>query len=136
MRTQHPLFVAAAVGLGGAAGALFRYVIMESSGNGLGAAATGLLIINVLGSALLAVVLVIGERRIQGHRFHHLWRPVLATGVLGGFTSTSAFAVISLELGGMHGVLYAVTSVGLALGAFSAMQQLTQALVSNSRGQR
>ncbi len=136
MRPQHPLFVTAAVGLGGAAGALIRYVIMEASGDGLGAAATGLLIINVLGSAVLAVVLVMGERRFQGHRLHHLWRPVMATGVLGGFTSTSAFAVISLQLGGVHGVLYAVTSVALSLGAFSAMQQLTQSLVSDSRGQR
>lgn len=134
MNLHHPLFITGSVGLGGAVGALFRYIIMESSGDGLGAAATGLLLINVAGCALLAAVLVVGERRFHRHRLRHLWRPVMATGVLGGFTSTSAFAVISLELGGAHGLLYAATSVLLGIGAFAGVQNFAYAVWSTRDG--
>ena len=118
---QSSLVVYVVVGIGGAFGALARYVIMELSGNTLGETATGLLLVNVSGCALLAVVLVIGEHRIAPeHHLHHLWRPAMATGVLGGFTSTSSFAVLSYELGGAHGVMYAVFSVAAGLAAFAA----------------
>ena len=121
---QSGLVVYAVVGIGGSIGALARYVIMELSGNTLGATATGLLLVNISGCALLAVVLVLGEHRIAPeHHLHHLWRPAMATGVLGGFTSTSSFAVLSYELGGAHGVMYAVFSVAAGLAAFAGAQQ-------------
>lgn len=122
---QNGLVVYAVVGIGGAVGALARYVVMELSGNTLGATATGLLFVNVSGCALLAVVLVIGEHRIAPeHHLHHLWRPAMATGVLGGFTSTSSFAIVSYELGGAHGLTYAVFSVLAGLVAFGGVQHL------------
>lgn len=134
MNIHHPLLVTAAVGLGGALGGLGRYLILEASGSELGPAASGLLLINVTGCALLAAVLVVGERRFHRHRLRHLWRPVMATGVLGGFTSTSAFAVISLELGGAHGLLYAATSVLLGIGAFAGVQNFAYAVWSTRDG--
>lgn len=123
VRWQSKATLYAVVGIGGALGALCRYLIMEISGAGLGSSATGLLIVNVVGCALLAVVLVIGERSFSPqHRLHHLWRPAMATGVLGGFTSTSSFAVLSNQLGGAHGLMYAAFSVVAGLLAFAGTQ--------------
>lgn len=122
---QSPTVIYAVVGIGGAIGALARYALMELSGSGLGASATGLLFINTSGSALLAVVLVIGEHGISpSHHLHHLWRPAMATGVLGGFTSTSSFALLSYELGGLHGAIYALFSVAAGLLAFAGTQRM------------
>ena len=113
----------ATVGVGGVAGALIRYVIMEMSGSEVPSSATGLRVVNFVGCALLAVVLVMGERHFSPtHHLHHLWRPAMATGVLGGFTSTSSFAVLSNQLGGTHGLLYAAFSVAAGLLAFSVTQ--------------
>lgn len=57
------------------------------------------LVVNLSGCFLLGIVLVHGERflgfipSLQKH-----WRPFLATGFLGGFTTTSAFSVQSVSL--------------------------------------
>ena len=124
MRWQHPLVAAAAVGIGGAVGAVARWGLMLGGADHLGKSASLLLVVNGTGCALLAIVLVLGEHRLGSLSLRHVWRPLMATGVLGGFTSTSAFAGISLALGGLHGFVYAATSVAMGLGAFAACQQL------------
>ncbi len=109
-----------AVAVGGAVGGLGRLMFMESGGDSLGASATSLLIVNVLGCALLGAVASLGERGfVASHQYGFLWRPALATGVLGGFTSTSSLAVISEQLGGNHGALYAVFSAAAGLVVYS-----------------
>lgn len=88
-----------AVALGGALGAAARAAAVELWPQRPGLFPWSIFAVNTLGSAVLALVLVWGERSLAGHpRWHHLWRPFMATGVLGGFTTTSAFAVLSVEL--------------------------------------
>lgn len=57
------------------------------------------LAVNLLGCFALGLVLVHGERYLKAlPKLQNVWRPFLATGLLGGFTTTSAFAVQSIEL--------------------------------------
>lgn len=111
-------------GLGGALGSILR-------------AALGLalpfpvatLAVNVLGSfaiGLLAVPLLLAGNR------PHPSAPFLVTGVLGGFTTFSAFSLDTLRLieGGRAGaaLLYVAGSVGLSLGAGAAGLALARGL--------
>tara|TARA_B100000378_G_scaffold257612_1_gene236162 strand:- start:1621 stop:2004 length:384 start_codon:yes stop_codon:yes gene_type:complete len=72
------------------------------------------LVVNVVGSFLLGIVVVaLGDR-------HPLWRAFAGTGMLGGFTTYSAFAVQSAEISASApawGVLLAVGAVCLGLAA-------------------
>lgn len=104
------------VAMGGAVGATARYALSRGIGwHGPGfPVATG--IANVTGSfcmGLLAAIFAL--------RGGHPWAPLLLTGVLGGFTTFSAFSLDTLTLveRGQAGaaVLYVVLSVGLSLAA-------------------
>ena len=93
------------VAAGGVLGSLARY--------GLTVAHPGLLttmLINVTGSFLLGLLV--------GLRPHGRWsRPFLGTGVLGGFTTMSAFAVQVVEAPVGTAFGYAAGTVLLGLGA-------------------
>jgi len=93
------------VAVGGMLGSVARY--------GLVAAFPDLLttlIINVVGSFLLGVLVA---RRPDGG-----WaRPFLGTGVLGGFTTFSAFAVQTLEVGWPIAIAYVAATLALGVGA-------------------
>lgn len=80
------LFAAAA---GGALGAIARYAI-DLTADRLGVALPwATLTINVVGCALMGVLVSF----VLAHPSRHvLWRPFLAVGVLGGFTTFSALA--------------------------------------------
>ena len=105
------------VALGGALGASARYLTsvaaMRLVGPGFPWAT---LAVNVLGSFLMGV-LVVALAREGGTRA----APFLMTGVLGGFTTFSAFsleAVTLWERGAMgEAALYVGLSVGLSIGA-------------------
>ncbi|KAA6214055.1 fluoride efflux transporter CrcB [Streptomyces albofaciens JCM 4342] len=87
-RGQWP--VIGAVALGGGTGAAARYGagLLWPTAPGTFPAAT--LLINIVGCALMGVLMaVITERGTP----HHLLRPFLGTGVLGGFTTFSTYAV-------------------------------------------
>jgi CrcB protein len=71
------------------------------------------------------VVLVVGEfiGRPQ-HRAHRtnwvrLWRPFMATGVLGGFTTFSTFVLELNRIDAALALIYLITSVALGLSAFA-----------------
>ena len=88
------------VALGGAIGASGRYLTgmaaLRLAGPGF---PWGTLIVNVLGSFAMGV-LVVALAHYHAHRF----APLLMTGVLGGFTTFSAFSldtVSLLEVGGL-----------------------------------
>ncbi|MDO5605297.1 MAG: CrcB family protein [Paracoccus sp. (in: a-proteobacteria)] len=102
------------VAFGGALGAVARY--------GLGrlvAAPAGTLIVNVLGCFAMGLLAAGFAHRWDGHL-----APLLLTGVLGGFTTFSAFSLDALTLfeRGQHGMAagYVAASVALSLGAVFA----------------
>lgn len=85
-----------AVSVGGAVGSLLRWLVDVLLPGAPGTVPWGTLLVNVLGSAVLAVVVVALERG-TGSDVHGAF---LATGVLGGFTTFSTFAMQVALLGG------------------------------------
>ncbi|PRZ45162.1 fluoride efflux transporter CrcB [Tritonibacter scottomollicae] len=108
------------VALGGAIGATCRYLA------GLGVMRLmgptpfplGVLGVNILGSGLMGVFVV-----LAAHKGLTPMAPFVMTGVLGGFTTFSAFsleAVTLIERGAIgHAALYIGLSVGLSIAALA-----------------
>ena len=112
------------VAMGGALGATARYAVYRAvpwHGPGFPVATAVVNMVGCFAMGLLAVLLA--------QRLGHGWAPLLLTGVLGGFTTFSAFSLDALTLwergqtGGM--MIYVLASVigslaavvaGLALG--------------------
>ncbi|MGH1368081.1 MAG: fluoride efflux transporter CrcB [Maritimibacter sp.] len=105
------------VGLGGALGACSRYLVnvftMRAFGPGF---PMGTLMVNVFGSFLMGVLVVVLAKKGGTQA-----APFLMTGLLGGFTTFSAFSLDTLTLferGQISSAaLYVALSVGLSLGA-------------------
>lgn len=97
------------VALGGALGAALRYGAVT-----LWPAPWGVMAVNVLGSLLMGALFVLLEGRA-------VWIYFLMTGVLGGFTTFSAYALDTMKLwqAGQFGpaLAYAGGTVILSLGA-------------------
>lgn len=74
------------VALGGALGASLRYLSVTAIG-----APIGTLVVNVLGSFVMGVLFIALANRTQT-------MPFLMTGILGGFTTFSAFSLDALKL--------------------------------------
>ncbi|WP_415184161.1 fluoride efflux transporter CrcB [Phaeovulum sp.] len=114
------------VALGGASGASARYLVNVTAtrmmGHGFPYAT---LFVNVLGSLLMGVlVIVLAEK--GGNRF----APFLMTGVLGGFTTFSAFSLDAVTLWerGQSGLAaaYVLGTVIMTLGALFAGMTLAR----------
>lgn len=123
--------VLAAIAAGGAAGAAARYLIGQKWPTPAGAFPVSTLTINVLGCALIGVLMVLITEVWNRQR---LVRPFLGTGVLGGFTTFSAYTVDFQRLvAGAHAgtaLLYlALTPIG-ALLALWATATATRRLVN------
>jgi CrcB protein len=106
------------VAAGGAIGASLRWMVVRWAGQALGPAFPyGTLIVNVAGSLAMGVVTVIMMERFSGSwgRFG----PFLMTGVLGGFTTFSAFSLDALDLiergRNLAAAAYIGGSVGLSI---------------------
>ncbi len=83
-----------AIALGGALGSLARWGLEEAvvwSGPTSGSWPWATLAVNVLGA--LAIGMLLASRVLEGRPAW--WRPMLVTGVLGGFTTFSALALES-----------------------------------------
>jgi CrcB protein len=110
------------VAIGGAVGSLGRYAVAEAMPHGRSALPFGTLLVNVIGCLLLGLLV--------GARPHAKWlRPFLGTGVLGGFTTFSAFAVETdrlLDAAPATAVLYVALSVALGLGAAAVGLRMTR----------
>jgi CrcB protein len=108
--SRHPLHVTvlAVVAGGGAIGALLRWVLESAYGAGGGSFPWTTFVINVVGSALLAML-----PAVPFVRRRPLLPPALGTGVLGGFTTMSTYSdeTRSLLAGG-HAVLAAAYCLG------------------------
>ncbi|WP_395657246.1 fluoride efflux transporter FluC [Nocardioides sp.] len=96
--------------LGAAVGAPLRYVVASSfDGRVTDRFPVGTLAVNVVGSFLLGLFSALA---LSDHA-----AALLGTGFCGGFTTYSAFAVQTHDLGPRTGAAYAVSTIVLALGA-------------------
>ncbi|GMG83851.1 fluoride efflux transporter CrcB [Paralimibaculum aggregatum] len=125
-----PPLAIAAVAAGGAIGASLRFLTVAWIGRLAPGFPWGTLAVNVLGSALMGLLAVALMERFPGS-----WgrmAPFLLTGVLGGFTTFSAFSLDALTLiergRGLAAAAYAAASVGLAVGALWAGLKLGRAI--------
>ncbi|MDQ7071738.1 MAG: fluoride efflux transporter CrcB [Rhodobacterales bacterium] len=108
------------VALGGAIGAALRYLVgigvVRAIGiGGLWGMPVGVILVNIVGSFLMGVFVVAAAQRGLTHL-----SPFVMTGVLGGFTTFSAFSLETVTLfeRGQIGTAaaYVVLSVALSLG--------------------
>jgi CrcB protein len=117
------------VALGGAIGASLRYLTnvgaMRMFGPGSPVATV---IVNVAGSFVMGVLVVVLAKRGGMHL-----APLLMTGILGGFTTFSAFSLDALTLWerGQHGLAfgYVAASVMLSLCAIAAGLYMARNLI-------
>lgn len=106
--------VVVVVAVGGAVGALGRLGLNTALPH-TGGFPLSTVLENVVGSLLLGALTVLLTELRPAHR---LVRPFLGTGVLGGFTTFSTYAVESVTRdSGFVAVVYAVATLTLALGA-------------------
>ncbi len=110
------------VALGGAMGSAARYLVVVQLSRWLGAGFPwGTLAVNVLGGLLIGVL---AEAMALKWQAAPETRAFLITGVLGGFTTFSAFSleVVALAERGTGGwaLVYVVASVALSVGAVAA----------------
>jgi CrcB protein len=111
--------VLGAIGAGGALGGLARYAISSLAPAGTTGFAWATLAINVSGSFALGVLLVVLIERFRNNRY---LRPFLGTGLLGAYTTFSAFAVEAdlLIRSGRTGTAALYAAVSLAGGLAAA----------------
>jgi CrcB protein len=111
--------VLVAVAVGGALGSAARYGITAAGSTPPGGFPWSVLLVNLTGCALIGALMRIISRRIAAHR---LVRPFLGTGVLGGFTTFSTYAVDTrLLLAAGHPGLAAGYVFGTLVGALLAV---------------
>ena len=90
-----PLLAAAVVGIGGAIGALARAGLAELWPHHPDQWPWSTLVTNATGAALLGVLLAVLVHRYPRDRFV---RPLLGTGLLGGYTTFSTLSVDAVQL--------------------------------------
>jgi fluoride exporter len=111
----------AVISLGGAVGAVARYLIGVAWPTPRGSFPWATFVINVSGCALIGVLMVLVT---DVWRRQRLLRPFLGTGVLGGYTTFSTYAVDVQQLvdagKARTGLLYLAGTLVAALAAVSA----------------
>lgn len=122
---QWDLLVAVAVG--GVLGAEARYGVGLALPHRIGEFPWSTVVINASGCFLIGVLMVVLLERIRPHR---LARPFLGTGVLGGYTTFSTFAMDAQQLVLAHrlgsAALYVVLTVVCGALAVRAATMLTR----------
>ena len=108
------------VALGGAVGAVLRYLTNVGAKQAFGPGYPyGTLIVNIVGSFLMGVLVVVLARKGGNHL-----APFLMTGVLGGFTTFSAFSLDTLTIWErgepVSAFIYVAVSVLVSLAAIVA----------------
>ena len=110
------------VALGGAIGSMLRYLTVAAVG-----APLGTLAVNVAGSFVMGVLFIALTARAG-------LSPLLMTGILGGFTTFSAFSLDALKLWQAGQVITAVAYVGasvvLSLGAVAIGAALAKGVLA------
>ena len=127
----------AAIGAGGALGAMTRYAVAQLVGAGMfgmaGPMAT--LIVNIAGSMMMGAL---AGGIAAGLMLPEAWRGFIAVGFLGALTTFSSFALDTGQLVARQGMpmaaLYVGLSVCLSLAAFFAAQAIATGLVARVSG--
>jgi CrcB protein len=124
----------ATVAAGGAIGAAARYGAGQAWPTDAGRLPVTTMVVNIVGCGLIgALMVLLGELR----RPHRLLRPLLGTGVLGGFTTFSTYAVdLQRLLAGGHAwtaMAYLVGTPVAALTAVWASARATRRLLGGRR---
>jgi fluoride exporter len=129
-RAHDPVIIGA-IAAGGAIGAAARYLVGLGCPTPSGGFPVSTLVINVVGCGLIGILMVVVTDVLTRQR---LLRPFLGTGVLGGFTTFSTYAVdIQQLVTGRHAgiaLLYLATTVLGALLAVRATVSATRALIT------
>lgn len=116
------IWILTQVAIGGALGSVLRYLTISAVG-----APMATLAINVLGSFAMGICFILLSSRTN-------LSPLIMTGVLGGFTTFSAFSLDTLKLwqSGQTGtaVSYVAASVGLSLLAVALGATITERLTA------
>ena len=114
------IFTLLQIALGGAIGSVLRFVTVTATGAPLGTA-----LVNIAGSFAMGLLFILLGTRTS-------LSPLLMTGVLGGFTTFSAFSLDALKLweGGqtVHAIAYTTGSVVLSLAAVALGAALARSL--------
>jgi CrcB protein len=127
---SHPVLVLSAISAGGVAGALARYGIALAVPHSATGFPASTLVINIVGSLLLGVLMV-----LLGHvsDAHPLVRPFFGVGILGGFTTFSTYTVDAQQLMVHHeaglAMLYLLSTLILGLAAVTAGAVLARSAV-------
>ena len=131
------LGMVAAVGAGGALGAVTRYAVAQFVGAGIFGIAGPLatLIVNIAGSMMMGAL---AGGMAAGMVLPDAWRGFVAVGFLGALTTFSSFALDTGQLAARQGMamtaLYVGLSVCLSLAAFFASQAIAAHLVARMPG--
>lgn len=120
------------VAIGGAIGAVGRHLVGTMFVRNIGSFPWHTMTVNVLGSFVMGVVAMVFIRRSDLGLQH--FAPFLMTGILGGFTTFSAFSLETYEMieRGRVGtaVVYAGGSVLLGVAAFASAIHLLRGWVA------
>ncbi len=117
------------IGAGSFAGGILRYLLSQAvQAKTITTFPYGTLAVNILGCLLIGAVFALSERG----NVNQEWRLFLATGLLGGFTTFSAFSneTVGMIRDGQWGyaVIYVTVSVLLGLAATFTGFSLTKML--------
>jgi CrcB protein len=133
MRAQ--LQVVGVIALGGVLGAEARYAVDRLAAGDPGDIPWATLAVNVAGCLLIGVLMVVLLELTAPHR---LFRPFLGIGVLGGFTTFSAYAVevqLLLDDGrALVALAYLGATPALAVASCWAGAALARTVVNHRRG--
>ncbi|MEV6642195.1 fluoride efflux transporter CrcB [Amycolatopsis sp. NPDC051371] len=118
-----------AIGAGGALGSLARYGLSVAIPHARGEFAVATLLTNVSGCLLIGILMAFLTTTA---RPHHLLRPFLGVGILGGFTTFSTFVTDTLDAATtgriLASLLYLAATLVLCLTAVAAGLTATRAV--------